>query len=238
MPIIKPGSPEFNGAGGRSMPPVDPRPVVALGVPSGDMVHADFMMALIQMLWASQSGARTMVLNFKGSAISFSRNMIVEMALASSVPVDYLMFVDSDMVFPPETLLRLLQSGRPIVGATYARRKEPFEALGRLKATGRDISLGGLHEADALPAGMLLVKMGVFRQVKKPWFVETYDYDKEPWFASEDYGFCAKAKAAGIPMWCDLTLSTAIGHIGQHAVKIPPLATEKQALVSEGLANA
>lgn len=231
--IIRPGDPRFNGVPSKNpgpQPPADPRPVVAVLVPSTDMVHADFMVALISMLWHSNNFARTLLLNFKGSAISFSRNVLAGRALEAPVAVDAVLFLDSDLVFPPDTLARLLRSGRSIVGATYARRKEPFEALGRLIPRGRDLSQGGIHEAEALPAGCLLIATSVFRQLKKPWFFETYDEARDPWFVSEDYGFCEKARAAGMTLWCDLTLSTQIGHIGQHAVQFPPLASAPPAM--------
>lgn len=220
--LIRPGDPRFTGRGAPQ--PVDPRPIVAVLLPTRDQVHADFMMSLISMLWHANSYARTMVLNFKGSSISHQRNRLVEMAFEAPAPADYALFVDSDMTFPMEALGHLLKSGRSIVGATYARREEPFDALGRLKhVPGRDLAAGGLHEAEALPGGFLLVEMSVFRQLKRPWFFETYDYDQTPPFVSEDYGFCRKARAAGVTLWCDLNLSTHMGHIGQHAVRFPPL---------------
>lgn len=238
--IIKPGDPRFNGSGHGpvAQPPVDPRPIVAVLVPSGDMVHADFMVALISMLWHANNYARTMLLNFKGSAISYSRNVLVEMALRAPAPVDYVLFIDSDLVFPAETLGHLLKHGRSIVGATYARRKEPFDVLGRLKhIPGRDITAGGLHEAEAMPGGMMLVKTSVFRQVKRPWFEERYDYDADPWFISEDYGFSEKARAAGVSMWCDLTLSQHLGHLSLQAVKLPPLRPAQAAAAEGEMAN-
>lgn len=223
--IIKPGDPRFNGRGAPQQP-VDPRPIVAVLIPSMDMVHADFMMSLIAMLWHANNYARTMTLNFKGSSISLSRNMLVQSALdiPAHMAPDYALFIDTDMTFPMEAMGHLLKHQRAIIGATYARRKEPFDALGRLKhVPGRDLAAGGVHEAEALPGGFLMVKMSVFRQLKRPWFFETYDYEAQPPFASEDYGFCKKAREGGISLWCDLDLSTHMGHIGQHAVKIPPL---------------
>jgi len=222
--IIKPGDARF--ANGGPTPPADQRPLVAVCVPSGDMVHADFTIALVQMLFASNAFARTAVLNMKGSAISLSRNLLAAMTLEHPVRFDYLLFVDSDLVFPPDALVRLLRSGRSIVGATYSRRVPPYDVLGRLRPdTGRDLTKGGVHEAEALPAGMMLIRAGVLRQLQQPWFFETYDYTREPPFTSEDYGFCDKARAAGMTIWCDLTLSEQIAHLGQHAIRMAPLDT-------------
>lgn len=237
--IIKPGDPRFNGSGNprQPQPPADPRPVVAVLIPSTDMVHADFMMALIAMLWHANNYARTLLLNFKGSSISFSRNMLVETALASQIVPDYCLFIDSDMTFPAQALGHLLKANRAIVGATYARRKEPFDALGQLKhVPGRDITAGGVHEAVAIPAGMMLVKTSVFRQLKRPWFFERWDYDAQPPFISEDFGFCEKAREAGITLWCDLDLSTHMGHLSLQGVKIPPL-KDGQRIESEEMVN-
>ena len=219
--IIKPGDPAFNGA---SAAPVDPRPLVAVCVPCQDLVHHDFMLSLIGMLFVSQPFCRPALQTYQGAAISWSRNALVELSLKNKA--DWLLFVDSDMTFPNETLGHLLNRGRSVIGATYPRRRAPFDSLGRLKPhPGRDVSNGGVFEAEFIPGGMLLVKASVFRQIKKPWFEETYDYSQDPPFVTEDYGFCNKAKAAGVSIWIDIDLSQHIGHLSVQACRFPPLKT-------------
>ena len=56
------------------------------------------------------------VLNAKSSIVAEARNDGVD--LARQFGADFLLFLDSDMVFPSNTLHRLLAHGRDIVGAT------------------------------------------------------------------------------------------------------------------------
>ncbi len=59
------------------------------------------------------------------------------------------------------------------MGAIYNRRTPPFSTLGHLVGPERDLSEGGLAEADYLPGGFLLTKMSVFEKIPEPWFFET-----------------------------------------------------------------
>src|ERR1700744_5381825 len=93
-----------------------PLPRIAIAVPSGDMVHADFAMAFAQLCLAS-GGFPLQLITVKSSIVAQARNTGVEHA--KEFGADFIFFLDSDMVFPPTALLRLFLHRKDVVGATY-----------------------------------------------------------------------------------------------------------------------
>lgn len=228
--------------------------------------------------FSSLSNIAVGILAQEGSMISKQRNDLVEIALSKDVDVDYLLFVDSDMIFPPDALVRLLKHGKDIVGATYNKRVPPYETLGRLVGdvpTDEALSQGGLWEAEFLPGGMMLIKAEVFRKLPWPWFWESYkfpgatgvealksflrqnfatvppdsvlagidgsklgDWMNANWkiegagvwrYMSEDINFCRAARKNGYKIWCDLTLTGEMRHIGLQEVRCEMPAAKRMA---------
>ena len=209
---------------------------VAICFPSGDMVHADFACALAALAYRCgpfmQDGKKhepigLAMVNVKGSLVVNNRNKAVDEA--RKLGVEYLFFVDSDIVVHPWTLRRLLEIDKDIVGATYIQREEPHMLLGkaadgRLLAEvlqGMPVTTSEPMEVGALPAGCLLIKMSVFDSLQQPYFqTPAHVTDGEPWIEGEDVFFCRTAREAGHKVYLDIATSFAIGHIGQHVNSI------------------
>ena len=197
----------------------DPQLRIAIAVPSGDMLHADFAMSLAR-LCASTQGMRLNVINNKSSIVAIARNNGVQ--LAQELDAHYLLFLDSDMTFPESTLWRLLMHRQDIVGATYAKRVPPYATLGSVLPGEVEQTPSGLIEMVRIPTGCLLIKMSVFEKLPRPYF--RFDADEATGdIVGEDYVFCDRARAAGFRIWCDPALSHELGHIGQQVFKIPLL---------------
>jgi hypothetical protein len=192
-------------------------PTVAVCFASGDMVHADFALSLAG-LCASAPPIRTPIINAKSSIVAEARNRCVE--LAREHAADFLLFLDSDMVFPRDTLRRLLTHDRDIVGATYPKRVAPHAALGAALVDGRVEEDGVLVEMRHLPTGCLLIRMAVFDRLAGPGFRFATD-PRTGATLGEDYDFCDRARAAGFAVWCDPKLSFDVGHIGQSVFRLP-----------------
>jgi hypothetical protein len=201
-----------------------PLPRVAIAVPSGDMVHADFAMAYAQLCRAS-AGLELQLITVKSSIVAQARNNGVE--LASNFKADYIFFLDSDMVFPPDALFRLLLHRKDIVGATYTKRVAPFEILGTQLAQQPAVLTGDLLEMQRIPTGCLLIKMTVFDRLARPYF--RFDVDASGAIVGEDYVFCDAAREAGFRIWCDAVMSREIGHIGQKVHRLPEMASGRAA---------
>ena len=188
---------------------------VAVCIPSGEMVHADFMLSvlhLVQNAWAAD--CRVSIVNSKSSIITQSRNLAVEAALKARA--EWLLFLDSDMVFPPDTVSRLLAHEKAIVGATYPRKGWPLAYIGtRLDGAPLSLAETGLVEASRLPAGCLLIEAEVFDQLKRPYFRCSYD-EVAGVVLGEDFWFSDTVRSLGLALWCDLDLSRQVGHLGLH----------------------
>lgn len=195
--------------------PADTRPLVAVLVPSQEDWKGAMAMSMCQMLIWSQRVCKPIIANELGSSISWSRNALTRKAMQANA--DFMLFVDSDVVFPHDALERLLAHKKAIVGATYSRKRPPYLMLGELED---DTIKTGLSKAKALPAGFLLIDLKAMRNVPGPWWFESYEPDEKHPFKSEDIGFCELVRANGIEVWCDMDLSYEIGHFGATIVKL------------------
>jgi len=182
---------------------------VAIGIPSGDMVHADFMLSLVNMVECTiRNAIHTCIINAKSSIIEKGRNDIVREAL--ELKADYLLFLDSDMMFPSDLLLRLLWHKKDIVSANCSTRREPIKA-NTYDLKGNEVkissSFGCLTEVEKTGTAILLVDRKVFIDMKYPWFA--VHFDEYGMTASEDWYFCEKTRHK---IYCDTSIK--IGHIG------------------------
>jgi glycosyltransferase involved in cell wall biosynthesis len=197
-------------------------PKVAVCFASGDMVHADFALALAG-LCAAAHPIETSIINAKSSIVAEARNRCVELARENGA--DFLLFLDSDMVFPRTALQQLLAHKKDIVGATYPKRVAPHSVLGAALTDGRVEDDGALIEMRHMPTGCLLIDMKVFDAVAAPNFRFLVDPQTGA-IIGEDYDFCDRARAAGFSVWCDSRLSFEIGHIGQSVHRLSSLKVE------------
>ncbi|MDR3526884.1 MAG: hypothetical protein P4L57_06355 [Rhizomicrobium sp.] len=192
-------------------------PKIAVCYPSGDMVHADFALALAG-LCLSVHPIETTVVNTKSSIVAEARNIAVQRAQEAGA--DYLLFLDSDMVFPQTVLHRLLIHQKDIVGAVYTKRVAPYDLLGTMLAGAEPPGADGLVEMLRLPTGCLLIRMAVFEKLTRPYFHFAVD-EEHGTMLGEDYVFCDRARLAGYRLWADFSLSQEIGHLGQTVCRLP-----------------
>ena len=141
---------------------------------------------------------------------------------------DYIMWIDSDMVFTPEDFFKLLEHDKDIVSgiykmsddvnyATVEHMDEQFfeEWLYYPFLQDKDIEAkkGKLFKADYTGMGFMLVKYGVFEKIKYPYFYprkqvwKQYGWEEFVW---DDVEFCLRAREAGHDIWVDPKIR--IGH--------------------------
>lgn len=200
---------------------------IAIGFPSGENVNVQFTLSLISMLFKNPDIPIAGVLNCCSSRIAFNRNVIVMQAQAISPRPTHLLFIDSDMVFPPDSMRKLLSHDLDIVGATASRRNNDNNAIGttldgeRLKVPSPPVKMRIL----GMP--FMLIKMEVFDKIVYPWFAEPPSgeqgrLDLPLGLVPEDEYFCSRAIAAGFDVHCDVELSMKMGHRGHHTFHIMP----------------
>ncbi len=152
---------------------------------------------------------------------------------------DYVLWLDSDMRFPKETLVALLQHKVTMVGANYAKRSLPtgpvaMSVIGTAENGGavplqqtpldEDMLAEGLVEVEAIGFGALLMNMEKFHSLppltEGPWFDQHYDPATGEW-TGEDVSFCKLIREKlDIKIFVDRDLSRVIGHIGQFTYRL------------------
>lgn len=135
---------------------------------------------------------------------------------AQEAGVTHLMFIDADMTFDPYSIQKLVECDRDIIGADYHEKKFPLTSTAKILDEKGEVIEKELPkeicEVDLLPGGFLLIKMSVFKKLKRPYFQAPSGKTYQD-FTTEDYWFSRKAKKAGFTLWCDPSLK--LGHVGE-----------------------
>lgn len=188
---------------------------VLVACPSNDLVHADFAMSLVNMcVYSSLKGIRVFLFNPQMTVIELAR---CEMAgIAEQLKTDYLLTIDSDMTFPKELLVRLINHQQAIVCTDASTRRGQIQNVVRdLDGKALDHSVKrdcDLMEISRGTSAVQLVKTSVFSKLPKPPY--RVHVNEKGQFLGEDYYFSDLAREHGFKIYCDMVLSKQIGHIG------------------------
>jgi hypothetical protein len=132
----------------------------------------------------------------------------------------HVLMLDTDHPHPFDIVQRLARRviedpTRLIVAAMAFRRGEPYDPMAWVHKedgfyyTIDDWEHGSIFECDVVATPAMLIHRDVFETVKYPWFF--YEYLPEytdGMRPTEDLGFCRKARAAGIKIYCDSSVIT------------------------------
>lgn len=198
---------------------------VFIAMPAGDDVKTGFAYDLAHMV-GSTAHARPdidIALNVtKMTILQQSRTTLVKAAL-SWPGCTHILWLDTDMRFKKDTLIRLLSHREPIVGAAYSSRSNPIQPVTYIGDVDRpnperfflEPDAVGLQEVTGAGFGVMLTEIDVFRKLSKPWFAIGYSEGADE-FEGEDIYFCSKARKAGYRVFVDCELSQSIGHLGEY----------------------
>lgn len=183
---------------------------VVIGMPAVDWLWTDAFTAICTLMWAhaARTGAPPgLLVETGGTTIAAKRNAIVRGFLKS--PAEWLLWLDSDMVPPPDVIQRLVARNLDVVSALMFRRVAPYGIVGRYMGGAQIVGLDPaepLIPAEDLGTGCLLVRRRVFEAVGDPWF-ESNDQG-----IAEDTNFTHKAHRAGFDLWIDTSVE--VEHLG------------------------
>lgn len=190
---------------------------VAICTPCGDQVSAGFAMDLAKLVGHSASEHECVVLQVRGSILPQQRMTLVDMSL--HLGADHLLWLDADMRFPKDALLRLLAHHQPIVAANYPTRRPPVVPVARDREHGHLFTHPTAIDCvpvDSVGMGCMLVERKVFETIPKPWFALGYNRQEDGWLG-EDYFFCQQARSHGFQILIDQGLSHHVTHCGEIA---------------------
>ena len=185
---------------------------VGIVMPSGNVIQGHTVTKLTELVYTTKLDLQ--FFNPRGALVEQNRMRGVDHALKAGCT--HVMFIDSDMTFPPDGIERLLVHGTPIVGCDYPLR----DGTGRSTAGGWDMhhTNGPLVPVNRIGCGFLLIDSEVFSKVERPWFKVLWNKDQ---IVSEDVYFIRQAKKKGYTTYVDTYLSREIGHLGIAEFTLP-----------------
>jgi hypothetical protein len=167
---------------------------------------------------------------FGFSAIDFGRSVMASQALAEGF--DELMWIDSDVGFGLRDVERLRGHELPLVCGLYPKKDRKSFACTFVPGT-ENVAFGdGGKVTEVQYTGFVHTRRSVYDRIRErfdmrecnqrfgkpilPWFLpEVVPDGAGSWYLPEDYAFCHRAKACGVPIMADTTIR--LTHVGKYA---------------------
>ena len=212
---------------------------VAILIPRHGDTKGEFMLSLARMLVHSLGPTaperlEIEIFSVASSDLPASRTRLLQHAIAWQAR--YALWLDTDHVFPPDALLRLLEHRLPVVGCNQARRTEPtgpvamrFNRDGEMEhvwTTEELATAGAVEEVAHVGLALCLLDLAALHAVKAhveahgPGWAHWAPFDRKrlPGTTArmgEDASFFQELREAGVKAHVDHGLSWEVGHIGE-----------------------
>lgn len=143
------------------------------------------------------------------------RNASAKAAVEAGDDVDYVCWVDDDVLLPPQAFARLLRDGEDFVTGILFQKVSPFYPL----ISRWNVEKDGFNPLEKWPEntmlpidgcgfGICVTSTNLLRKIQA-----LPGFEKDGWFNqimdprgvafSEDFSFCLRAKEAGVQPYCD-----------------------------------
>ncbi len=197
---------------------------ILIAVPCMDQLPAQFAHSLATLTSYGIEDTKISIWFNLGSLIYTSRDQIAKKALLDEA--DLVMWFDSDMVFNPDTLQRMLKhidDGADFVTGIYYRRTPPFSPVGfttmELNEEGTAFTWEDIKEMPSEPFevgacgfGCVLMKSEIFVAVFSK-FGQMFTPIAN---CGEDIAFCWRARQCGYKILADPSIK--LGHVGHTVI--------------------
>ena len=192
---------------------------ILIAVPCMDQVPAPFCQSLAQL----QKVGNCVLAMQTGSLVYTARNYLATQAIKNEA--DFVFWLDSDMVFRPDTLSSMMETLKgndlDILTGLYFRRVPPYSPV-LYKKLSIDGVKADFAEFDEIPDklfevaacgfGCVLMKTDVFFDVQGKFGNMFAPIGNN----GEDVAFCWRARECGYKIYCDPSL--VCGHVGYSVV--------------------
>ena len=210
------------------------KPSIHIAMPCYDMVKIPTMISMVKLVKELTVAGLTFELNtMKSPYVAYARNILMSRFLQRDE--DYLLFIDSDLEFEPECVLKMLVPEKDIMCTPYRTKTNDPDSVkytvGIKDPQNVKILQGGLVEIQNGPAGMMLIKRTVLKKMIKDYpdreikyhpNIDTFPKDmriynfwdcnfKDGVWKGEDIFFCDLARQSGFKIYANLD-STLIHH--------------------------
>jgi len=218
---------------------------IHFGIPcyGGQVNEATFISMLKFMATANRLGMNfTIDSMVNESLVTRARNSLVSKFLffgTDTIPPQtstHLMFVDADIGFEPEEIIKLILADKDIAGGLYPKKALPIGyVVNRIEGAKAE---GNMVQVNNLGTGFMLIKRGVIERMIDampelhyqdsigldpkfaPYKFALFDTLIDPQtheYLSEDYTFCKRWRDMGGEIWADLSIN--LNHVGYYVFK-------------------
>jgi hypothetical protein len=210
---------------------------VGIGLPCyGGMMCTTTTTSLIRfILLATQVGLMwSLETMCNESLVQRGRNSLMA-KLAANPAVTHFMFIDADIEFQPDSILRMLAEDVDIISGAYPKKALPIAYNINLEK--ETLIRGPIYTVDTAATGFLLYKRKVWQDLVdampetkyrddiglgkqyEPFLYSIFDcyIDEAGHYLSEDWAFCRRAKKLGYKIWCDSRVT--LNHTGTYTFK-------------------
>jgi len=216
------------------------RPSIHIAMPCYDSVKINTMISIVKLVKElTMAGLKFEINTMKSPYIAYARNILTAKFLQREE--DYLLFIDSDLEFEPECVLKMLITEKDVICTPYrVKTNEPDSVKYTVSIQDpKNVKIfqGGLVEIDNGPAGMMLIKRTVFekmikdypdKEIKVNTNEDTFPNDlrvynfwdsnfKDGVWKGEDIYFCDLARQSGFKVYANL--DSTLTHHGSFGYK-------------------
>jgi hypothetical protein len=192
---------------------------VAICTPVYDQPKAGYAHSLGSMLirTAEERPDLKLVYFLRQGHLLACRNNLATLALNSGA--DYVLWIDSDMIFPADALVRLVDHGEPIVACNYTTKETPPRPTASIQGESGPVRVFSngqqqLEAVDVVGLGFALVRADLLRSLGTPVFRALPTVESG---LGEDQYLWHRLKERGHRVLVDHELSAHVAHIGDYA---------------------
>jgi len=201
-------------------------------------IYSDFPQPWVTSVYDCMSRSNTLGMQFGiispcgSSNITSGRNSCIQQVYMheeeKKTKYDYLMWIDADIIFTFENIVKLLSHKKDVTCGIYFAKAVPHFPVagfydikkvenGFPKITKEQVTSQKLIEIDWAGCGFLLMKREIIDKLEYPWFdmrvidlpkeeIRTGGFKIKKEILSEDISFCTKIKELGYKIYADTSV--------------------------------
>ena len=212
------------------------KPSVYIAMPCYDSVKIGTMLSIVQLIQQlAKSGVAVGINTMKSPLIHQARNYLTSLFLTTEYT--HMLFVDSDVEFKPEAILRMLVANKDICTTPYRAKSQDITkyVYGGIELEKNAKLEAGMVELKTGPTGLMLIKKEVFERIIRnhpelkiknkatptadkshTFYYNFFDFGfSEGYSTGEDISFCRLARGNDFQIYANTESTTT--HHGSYA---------------------
>lgn len=196
----------------------------------GGMLTEGTFLSMMKFMSAAQKIGMNFTLDSlcNESLVPRARNSLVAKFMTFEPKSTHLMFVDADIAFEPEEVIKLVLADKDLIGGLYPKKALPISYVVNKVQNAVAEKEGSVVEVENLGTGFMMIKRSVIEKMIETWpdlhYRDTIGLDekyspmkyalfdteidpKTKEYLSEDYVFCKRWKELGGKVFADLSIT-------------------------------